>query len=305
MRHVIVALTLIISALCIGFGTPAHAGEVCHTETETYTDANGNIVTVVKEVCVDTGETGNAGNGDSGCSYDGKQIPCTKFGATWFASQSCYASNVSETYPADQYAEYWQGHTGGSLWMCNGYGPDMIDVGSPNFFWLPTGAAPVDPAVLAQQALDRMPLAAPQIHMAPQPPLMTYVGLETWLWMNGGQWANLAGGASAGGTSVSVVARPVKVTWDLTVGSTTCTSAGRPWVHGMSSSAQTDCSYTFQKVSDFQPGDEFPVTATIKYLVDWTCAGACSTGSGSLGQVDGPTSSSAIRVGERQSVVVH
>ena len=52
-------------------------------------------------------------------------------------------------------------------------------------------------------------------------------------------------------------------------------------------------------------GEEFPVTATIKYQVDWTCAGACFTGSGSLGQVDGPTSTSAIRVGERQSVVVH
>jgi hypothetical protein len=303
MRALVIAV--ITTWAVVGGPAAVNAERKCTTETSTVTMPDGSIQTIVKEVCVETDGTGGTGAGDSGCSFEGKPIPCTKFGASWFASQSCYASNVSETYPADQYAEYWQGHKDGTLWMCNGYGPDMIDVGSPSFFWLPTGAAPVDPAVLAQQALDRMPLAAPQIHMAPQPPLMTYVGLETWLWMDSGQWSNLTGGASAGGTSVSVVARPVKVTWDLTAGSTTCTSAGRPWLRGMSSSAQTDCSYTFQKVSDFQPGGEFPVTATIKYQVDWTCAGACSTGSGSLGQVDGPTSTSAIRVGERQSVVVH
>jgi hypothetical protein len=302
MRNLIFAVLAGEIAL-FGISAPAAADKVCHTETDTVV-IDGVVQTIVKEVCVDKGDD-NSGGGASTCHYNGQEIPCTKGGFVWFASQSCYAGNVSTMYPADEYPERWQGHTDGSLWMCNGYGPDMTPVGSPNFLWLPTGAAPVDPAVLARQALNRMPLAAPQIHMAPQPPLMTYVGLETWLWMDGGQWSTLTGGASAGGISVSVVARPVKVTWDLTAGSTSCTSAGRPWLRGMSSSAQTDCSYTFQKVSDFQPGDEFPVTATIKYLVDWTCAGACSTGSGSLGQVDGPTSSSAIRVGERQSVVVH
>ena len=73
----------------------------------------------------------------------------------------------------------------------------------------------------------------------------------------------------------------------------------------MSASAQTDCSYTFDQVAIAQPEGEFPVTATLTYQVDWTCSGACPVGSGSLGQVDGPMSSSAIRVGERQSVVIH
>ena len=72
----------------------------------------------------------------------------------------------------------------------------------------------------------------------------------------------------------------------------------------MSSSEKTDCSYTFAKVSDSESGGAFPVTATITYQVDWTCAGTCTTKNGSLGEVDGPSSQSAIRVGERQSVVV-
>ena len=139
MRQVILAVTLIISFLSIGLGTPAHADKVCHTETETYTDANGNIVTVVKEVCVENGGPGDGGNGDGGCSDDGKPIPCTRNGFTWFAEHWCYAMDVTEWYPPDEYAEWWKGHTDGSMWMCIGLGPDMIDAGSPFMFWVPPG----------------------------------------------------------------------------------------------------------------------------------------------------------------------
>jgi hypothetical protein len=149
-----------------------------------------------------------------------------------------------------------------------------------------------------------MKLATPKIHLAPQPPLMTYVGLETWLWVDAAQWSDLKLTVSAGPTSVTVTAKPVKAEWDLTAGNETCTSPGRPWVKGMSSSEKTDCSYTFQRVSDFEPDGEFPVSSTLTYQVDWTCSGTCLIGSGTLGEVDGLPGTSAIRVGERQSVVV-
>lgn len=310
MRQMMVALAVIVSSFNIGLAAPAHAEKVCHNETETYTDASGNVVTVVKEVCVENGNGGGGGGassaGSSGCfSSPGHEIPCTTpEGYHWFDSQFCYAMNVTSVYsPGDP---VWQGHADGSLWACMGVGPTMAPAAGATFYIPGPGPAapPVDPAVLAQQALDRMPLAKPTIHMAPQPPLMTYVGLETWLWMDLGGWDELRGGAKAGATSVTVVAKPVHVAWDLTAGTATCTSAGRPWVKGMSSSEKTDCSYTFAKVSDSESGGAFPVTATITYQVDWTCAGTCTTKNGSLGEVDGPSSQSAIRVGERQSVVV-
>jgi len=40
------------------------------------------------------------------------------------------------------------------------------------------------------------------------------------------------------------------------------------------------------------------------YQVDWTCAGGCLGDNGTLGEVPGVPGAAAIRVGERQSVVV-
>jgi hypothetical protein len=193
------------------------------------------------------------------------------------------------------------------VWTCAGAGPDGDGTGYN--FWVPPGAAApapvlVDPAVLAQRALDELQLAQPSVHMAPQPPSQTYVGLETWLWMDPAQWAPLDLTVTAGPTSVTVTARPVRALWDVTEGSTTCGSAGRPWVTGMGDEEVTDCSYTFTRVSGGETNDAFAVTSTLVYQVDWTCAGGCLEDAGTLGEVPGVPGTAAIRVGERQSVVV-
>jgi len=150
-----------------------------------------------------------------------------------------------------------------------------------------------------------MPFPTPAINLAPDPPLATYVGLETWLWIAVDDWDELSATVTAGPTSVTAVATPVRVDWNLTEGATSCASAGRPWERGMSSSAQTDCSYTFSTLSDSQPDDKYVVSATITYEVTWACSGACLIGGGDLGEAPGPTSNDAIEVDERQSVVVH
>src|SRR4051794_41868494 len=61
MRQMMVALAVIVSSFNIGLAAPAHAEKVCHNESETYTDASGNVVTVVKEVCVENGNGGGGG----------------------------------------------------------------------------------------------------------------------------------------------------------------------------------------------------------------------------------------------------
>jgi hypothetical protein len=193
------------------------------------------------------------------------------------------------------------------VWTCHGAGANGNGTGY-NFWVAPGAAAPVpvlvDPVVLARRALDQLQLARPSIHMAPQPPLQTYVGLETWLWMDLGQWQPLHLTVTAGPTAVTVTARPVRAVWNLTEGSTTCASAGRPWVKGMGDDERTDCSYTFTRLSDGQTNDAFAVTSTLIYQVAWTCAGGCLADGGTLGEVSGLPGQAAIRVGERQSVVV-
>lgn len=300
------ALLLTLPGLMlVGMTSPANAERVCHTETEVITMPNGKVKTIVKEVCVEEGDEGGPGSGSDGCSYEGEEIPCTKLGATWFSSQGCYAGNVSDMYPADEYPAYWEGHTDGSLWMCSGAGPNMIDIGSPVFFWMP-GPPPVDGRVVAQTVLDTMPLAKPNIHLAPEPPLMSYVRLETWLWMNASQWAPLTGGANVSSATVSVTATPTSVAWDTGDGeTTTCHGPGVAWKSWMDDSATTDCSHIYKTTSREEVNGKFMVTAALTYEVTWTCAGNCISSSGSLDDTSGPTSAaSGVRVGERQSVIV-
>jgi len=149
-------------------------------------------------------------------------------------------------------------------------------------------------------------LVVPDVRLAPAPPERTFVGLETWLWMPAGQWSTLRKSVSAGATTVTVAAVPQRVVWDMGPSSTTCRSAGRVWKVGeMPTHASTDCSYTYTKVSDFEPDQKFRVSATITYRVDWTCSGSCLAGEGTLGNVDGLPGTASISVGERQSVIVN
>lgn len=251
-----------------------------------------------------TSSTSSTGvsKGPRECEWLGKTIPCSRGGGSWFATQSCYAFQGAvppRTDPA------WGGHTEGSVWTCAGAGGNGTGY---NFWVAPNAAVPapalVDPAVLAQRALDQLQLTRPSIHMAPQPPLQTYVGLETWLWMDPGQWQPLDLTVMAGPTAVTVTAQPVRAVWNLSEGSTTCASAGRPWVNGMGDGERTDCFYTFTDISDGQTNDAFAVTSKLIYQVDWTCAGGCLEDNGTLGEVPGLPGAAAIRVGERQSVVV-
>ncbi len=274
-------------------------------------------------VCVDVTDPGGGGGGgeeggtdpiggSSGAATctdaDGKEIPCSLDGLAWFSNHTCYAGPLTPTPAgADPFWPQGEGPDTGLLYECQLLGDGTPFTGSQLIFFVADGAAPValiDPAILAQRALDQMQLATPNIRTAPQPPDMTYVGLETWLWMDPDQWETLELTVTAGATSVTVTAAPDRATWDLTTGSTTCASPGRAWVDGMSGDAQTDCSYTWDQTSDGQVSDGFPVSSTITYQADWSCSGACLTDAGTLGEVDGLPGAAAIRVGERQSVVI-
>ena len=198
----------------------------------------------------------------------------------------------------------WAGH---SLDEGSIYTKDCVDgweaYGFTLVFLANGTAAPPNPAVLSQRALEQMRLTVPKVHLAPAPPTMTYVGLETWLWMPPSQWSTLTKSVTVGNTTVTVTAEPRRVRWDMGAGSTVCYDAGRVWVVGqMSTNATTSCQYTYEEVSDFQPDGKFPVSATITFRARWTCSEDCLAAEGSLGEVDGLPGRSSIRVGERQSV---
>lgn len=265
-------------------------------------------------ICVTATDPGDGGSSTPGgtthstgtamCTSEGKQVPCVTGHGVWFASHQCYAQPMQPQPSPDSPA--WQGHSpeAGQVWVCSVYpGPGT----GGYWFFVSNGEEPalVDPGDVAQNAVDQLPLAVPVVHLAPSPPDMTYVGLDTWLWIDAAQWSDLSMTVTAGGTTVTVLAQTIRVEWDLTEGSVDCGSAGRPWTPGLTATSRTDCSYVFRTVSDRRARGGFEVSATLVYDVRWTCSGACLQQSGSLGEVEGLPGRSSIRVGERQSVVIN
>lgn len=240
--------------------------------------------------------------GPTECKWNGKVIPCTyPGGGKWSPTNRCYLVPTAQP-PSG--SDMWDGHdpNDGRIYACVIPGVP----GTPDIVFVPNGAAaPPDPAVLARRALGRMNLTVPRVRMAPAPPAMTYVSLETWLWMPSSQWATLRKSVTAGGTTVTVTAEPRRAAWDMGAGSTTCYDPGRAWlVDQMPDGASTSCRYKYDRVSDFQPDKKFTVSATITFRATWTCSGNCLADEGTLGEVDGLPGMSSVRVGERQSVNV-
>ena len=141
----------------------------------------------------------------------------------------------------------------------------------------------VDPAVLARQAADQVPIPAPGVSMNPGPSDGAVVNVETWLWVDPASWQPVAAQASAGGVVVTATASPRRVLWDMGNGDrVTCAGPGTPYDSTRASSAQsTDCSYTYRQSSARAEGGAYTVTATVVWEVSWTVTGAA--GGGSLG----------------------
>lgn len=159
----------------------------------------------------------------------------------------------------------------------------------------------VDPAQLAAQAEDRVPIPAPAIRMNPDASDGSVVHVPTWLWIDGSQWAPVSAQASAGGVTVTATAAPQSVTWDMGNGDTVvCQGPGTPYDASRPASDQTtDCSYTYGRSSASQPDGAYLVTATVSWNVTWTIVGA--PGGGDLGA--SPRSESvAIPVAEIQAL---
>ena len=163
------------------------------------------------------------------------------------------------------------------------------------------GPAPVvvDPAALAQEALQRTPLAAPNIKLAPDASIPQLVNLATFLWIDSAQWRSQSASATAGAVTSTVTATPKRVVWDMGQGDTvTCDGPGKPYVPTLPDDAQpSDCKFTYPASSARAPDKTFTITATIEWHVTWAASGA--PGGGDLG-ISRRSSSTPVRVAEVQ-----
>lgn len=287
----------------------AGGGSACPAGTKPVSVGSGVICVVVKDPGQPghpghPGEPGDGGQTPAGCfKSDGTQVPCQTADGYWWSGPQCYAA----PYDAPPGAPAWQGHSDGSLWQCtsckSGSSASTCNV---QIIWTAPGQEPgaPTPEQLASTALGLMPLARADVHTAPESPEVTYIGVENWLWIPDSQWRTLSKSVSAGATTVTVIAAPSQVVWNLGPTSITCYDPGKPWEQGMSDTATTTCGYTYKTSSAGQSDGRFAISATIRYQVTWTCSGACPTTGGDLGLVDAPAGTSTLRVLQRQTVAV-
>ncbi|MFM9615794.1 hypothetical protein [Streptomyces niveiscabiei] len=145
--------------------------------------------------------------------------------------------------------------------------------------WIPDGqqldggAPQPSPAQLAQVAREQLRLPSPRIETSPVGEQL--VQLPTWLWLDQEAWGAVSATASVPGVSVTAVARPTSVVWDLGDGNTvTCNGPGTPYAKGMDpKSPSPDCGYTYRASSAGEPGEAYAVSATVEWTVTWSGAG--------------------------------
>ncbi|MER6074643.1 ATP/GTP-binding protein [Streptomyces sp. NPDC001817] len=151
----------------------------------------------------------------------------------------------------------------------------------PQTFWSATPPAKVDPAQLAQEALDKMTLLGPHIDINPKPGGKGLVGMPVWMAADTSQttWGPNSASASAGGVTVTATAKVSKVVWDMGDGtSVTCTGPGTVYQKSFGLKASPDCGHVYTQPSDQQQGGTYKVTATSTWTVNWQVNGGGETG---------------------------
>ena len=143
------------------------------------------------------------------------------------------------------------------------------------------GAPTVDPRLLAQQAIASMALRAPNIGMAPPPSSASgLVGLPVWMWVepSADSTGPVEASASAGGVTVTAVARVGQVTWNMGDGHSLTCGLGTPYVQG-AEGASPDCGHVYAEASSrhVPGGGSWPITATSTWTVTWSGGGQSGT----------------------------
>ncbi|MFJ4649285.1 ATP/GTP-binding protein [Streptomyces bobili] len=248
-----------------------------------------HVVEFCVGVGVDDGTTGSGGQ--AGGSQGG--------GASSASDLNCTYTKIVQKPPAEHPA--WNGKDPEKHDM---YFMSCSDGGVDNpasFVVVPEGQPPVpqvDPRELAQRAVDSMTLLGPEI-ASPRAAGKYTVGVPMWMWVN--QSATTYGpnsaSASAGGITVTAIAKVSKIVWSMGDGaSVTCNGPGTPYTSSAGMAQSPTCGHVYSKISGSARNGKFPVTATSTWTINWQ-------GGGQAGQLtEGRQTNVQVAVGEVQVV---
>ncbi|MGW5482606.1 ATP/GTP-binding protein [Streptomyces sp. NPDC004008] len=258
-------------------------------------------------VCVEAGTSGgnekdsknSAPSGTRQCTKNGKVLPCYDPDLGSF-SNGCYYKQVTDP-PLVAEMEKERKAAG----QANGLVPYemtcLLDGAKPGSVYVflknpPTGV--IDPAVLAQQAVDKMLLKGPDI-ASPRAAGKYTVGVPMWLWVNTSPatYGPNTASATAGGITVTATAEVSKIVWTMGDGaSVTCADPGTPYTASDGMAQSPTCGHVYSKTSAGGAGGKYQVAATSTWTIDWQ-------GGGQTGQlVETRQSQTQVAIGELQVV---
>ncbi|MER6851630.1 ATP/GTP-binding protein [Streptomyces flaveolus] len=250
------------------------------------------------EVDVPGQSGGGQAGGSSGSDATGGSSPS---GASDPSNRNVCTYELAEPQPPAGSLD-WEGHEPGDgavyKQTCGWEGLDGNTI--VRMVWLadPPEQETIDPAVLAQRAVDSMTLLGPDI-ASPRTAGRYTVGVPVWMWVN--QSATTYGpntaSASAGGVTVTATAKVSKIVWQMGDGSTvTCTGPGTPYKGSSDMVESPTCGHRYSKTSADARGGRYAVTATSTWTIDWQ-------GGGQSGQLEEIRQSDVqVAVGELQVV---
>ncbi|MEU3795677.1 ATP/GTP-binding protein [Streptomyces fructofermentans] len=210
-------------------------------------------------------ESGGGGGGGSGDEGDNE-----------FAN-ACTYKLVDPQPPASSLD--WEGHKPGDGAVyeqsCTRTGGELTIV---RMVWLadPPAVQAVDPAVLAQRAVDSMTLLGPDV-VSPRAAGRYTVGVPMWMWVNRSAttFGPNTASASAGGVTVTATAKVSKIVWEMGDGvSVTCNGPGTRYRPSEGMAQSPTCGHVYSKTSAGARKGKFAVTATSTWAIDWQGGGA-------------------------------
>jgi hypothetical protein len=203
----------------------------------------------------------------------------------WSNSLQCYLRPADPQPPAGHHA--WEGRdpTDGLVYLLACPGLDGVD---GQHWWqrVTLRFFPSDSGMLSQlvaEAIGRLPISGPDIHLAPDPAGSGLVGLPVWMWtpVTEATWEPAPLHLPALGWVLVVQAHVDRIDWDMGDSVVPCRHPGTPYQPHFGADPSPTCGHVYLRPSSSQPDGRYQVTATTHWVVRWffegTAVGATLT----------------------------
>lgn len=232
----------------------------------------------------------------SGCTWDGRTVPCVDPSYGSYVGDGCYWKPLSPQ-PDGLKPPSGEDSSNGKWGVQSCYTSPDSDVVRQSYRWMIDGQVGPTPEELARRALAKLRLRGARIGIVPHPSGSGAVGLPVWMWteVTPQTWGPQQASESSGGLTVTLTARAYQIVWTMgDGGSVACGSPGTPYLPRYGNSPSPSCGYRYDRPSatPAAPNGRYPVTATTYWRVVWS-------GGGQSGVLS-PTSRSraSVRIGE-------